>query len=172
MVTRRTATVQITLDAKNEELEELEALAAEEQRLTREQARLKPAAAKKHDPRLAEIRTGITALEAEIETGKITLTVTALSASKYRDLQKNHPPREEDEFDQKIGYNETTFILPLLSEATVAARDHAGKDVPLDIEAWLDEEDGLDPVDTLRWFNTALGLQTGRTNRGPRLRVS
>ena len=107
-----------------------------------------------------------------IESGKITLTVTALSASKYRDLQKNHPPRDDDEFDQKIGYNEATFILPLLSEATVAARDHAGKDVPLDVEAWLDEDDGLDPVDTLRWFNTALGLQTGRTNRGPRLRVS
>ena len=170
MVTRRTATVQVTLDAKNTEREELEALAAEEQRLTRAAARAPKDTP--DDPRLAEIRTGITALEAVIESGKITLTVTALSASKYRDLQKNHPPREDDEFDQKVGYNETTFILPLLAEATVAARDHAGKDVPLDIEAWLDEDDGLDPVDTLRWFNTALGLQTGRTNRGPRLRVS
>lgn len=172
MVTRRTATVQITLDAKNEEQEELRALADEEQRLTREQARLKPAEAGRHDARLAEIRAGMAALDDVIETGRITLTVTALSNTKYRNLLKDHPPREGDEFDQKVGYNEETFILPFLTEATVAARDHDSGDVPLEVEAWLDDDNGLDPVDTLAWFNTALGLQTGRTNRGPRLRVS
>lgn len=170
MVIRRTDTVQVALDAKNEENAELRALEAEEQRLTREQARAKDA--EELDPRLAENRAAQAVLKQEIETGKITLTVTALAASKYRNLLKDHPPRDGDEFDSRVGYNEETFMPPFLAEATVAARDHNGADVPLDLEAWLDEDDGLDPVDTMQWFNTALGLQTGRTNRGPRLRVS
>lgn len=170
MVTRRTTTVQVTLDAKNEEHAELLDLAGEERRLALAAARAPKGAP--DDPRLAEIRTGISALEADIETGKITLTVTALSNSAYRNLLKNHAPREGDSFDERVGYNEETFMLPFLTEATVAARDHDGKDVPLDLAAWLDDDEGLDPVDTLSWFNTALGLQTGRQSRGPLRRVS
>jgi len=172
VVTRRTATVQVTLDAKNDEQEELQALAVEEKRLALAQARETGAKRSPITKQLNEIRPAIAALEAEIATGRITVTVMALAASKYRNLLKNHPPREDDEFDAKVGYNEETFMLPLLTEATVAARDHQGQDVPLDLEAWLDEDDGLDPVDTLAWFNTALGLQTGRQSRGPLLRVS
>lgn len=172
MVTRRTAKVQITLDAKNDARDELAALIDEEKILTREQAGLPSG---KRGPVTKQINKNRAAQEkaqAVIDAGKITLTVAALTSSKYRNLMKNHPPREDDEFDQRIGYNEETFLAPFLTEATVAARDHEGKDVPLTIGAWLDEDDGLDPVDTLRWFNTALGLQTGRVNRSPQLRVS
>lgn len=172
MVTRRTTTVPITLDAKNDEQDEYDALAVEERRLGLEQARR---ASNKRAPitrKLNEVRARMDELKESIESGRITVTVTALPSSKYRNLLKDHPPREGDEFDQKVGYNEDSFILPFLTAATVAARDADGADVPLDVEKWLDEDDGLDPVDTLSWFRAALGLQTGRQSRGPRLRAS
>lgn len=172
MVTRRTATVPITLDAKNDQLAELEELVAEEKRLTREQARVNGAKRAPFTRKINENRERQEEVKAVIVTGQLTLTVTALSSSKYRNLLKDHPPRDGDDFDEKVGYNETTFILPFLTEATVAARDHEGNDAPLEVESWLDEDDGLDPVDTLRWFNTAIGLQTGRVNRSPLLRAS
>ena len=172
MVTRRTAKVQITLDAKNDARDELAALIDEERALTREQAGLPSAKRGPVTKKINQNRAAQEKAQAVIDTGKLTLTVTALTNSAYRNLRKNHPPREDDEFEQRIGYNEVTFLAPFLTVATVAARDHEGNDVPLDIEAWLDEDDGLDPVDTLRWLNTALGLQTGRVDRSPLLRAS
>lgn len=172
MVTRRTSTVPITLDAKNDEQAELDALIAKEKRATLDQARLKPAERATLTTAINELRERMAELKTAIEAGQIMLTVTALPSTKYRNLLKNHPPRDGDEFDQKVGYNEETFIVPFLTATTVAARDADEGDVPLDIETWLDEDDGLDPVDTLRWFNTALGLQTGRQSRSPLLRAS
>lgn len=171
MVTRPTATVTVTVDAMNDARERLDALMDEERRLTRDMARTNDAEAlARLDASLVSVRASIDAAEAELGQGRVKITVKALSLATYRNLLKNHPPVDED--DKRVGYNLDTFLRPLLEATLVKAVDHAGQPVDVPFSEWLDEDEGLAPVDTLAWFYAALNLQTGRESRGPQRRAS
>ena len=171
MVTRPTATVTVTVDAMNDVRERLDALMDEERRLTRDMARTNDAEAlARLDASLIRVRASIDAAEAELGQGRVKITVKALSLGRYRNLLKNHPPQDED--DKRVGYDLDTFLQPLLEATFVKAVDHAGEPVTVPFDEWLDEDEGLAPVDTLAWFYTALNLQTGRESRGPQRRAS
>lgn len=172
MVTRPTSIVPLTLDAKSVERAALQALAQQEKALTRDRER---AAQAKRGPitrKINDVRTQMETMRDDINTGQITLTVTGLARGKYRDLLKNHPPREDDDLDQRVGYNVDTFGRALMDAATLEAHDHTGTPVPLDIATWADDEDGVAPGDFERWFRAALALQTTPIDQSPPLRAS
>lgn len=171
MVTRSTATVPVTVDAHSAEVGELAELRAQEKRLTLERARVKSARRGPITRKINEIREQMTALEDTIESGKVLVTVTALARGRYRNLLKDHPPREDDEVEAKVGYNLDTFGAALIRACTVSAtRD--GEPYDLDLDDLLDEDTGVGAYDFEQWFRTCLALQTQGGNRVPLLRAS
>lgn len=172
MVTRATKTVPILVDSKDAERAAHLVLAEKERRLALERER---AAAEKKGSVTRKInacRADMDALEDVIAEGVVTVTVQALPWAAYRRLLKEHPPRPGDEYDSELGYNEETFLRALLTVATVDAVDHAGDPWPIDFDALLDDETGLDPHSTLAWFRAAMSLQTRPMDLSPRRRAS
>lgn len=172
MVTRPTATVTLTIDAHSDAVAEVAKLRAEEKRLTLEQAR---AASSKRAPitrKVNKVRAELAEREAVVATGQIHVTVTTLSAGAYRNLLKNHPPKDGDALDEKVGYDTDTFGAALIRSATVSATDHAGQPHPLDLDELLDDDEGVSPWDFEQWFRTTLALQTQGGTRVPLLRAS
>lgn len=168
MVTRPTATVTITIDAHSDLVAEAAALRAEEKRLALAAARTGDG----EDPRVPEIQARLAELEQHIAKGQIHVRVRTLGHGQYRNLLKNHPPKPDDELDAKFGYDMDTFGAALIRAVTVNAVDHAGDLVDLDLDALLDDDEGVSPYDFEQWFRTALALQTQGGNRVPLLRAS
>ncbi len=167
MVTRPTATVTLTIDAHSDAVAEAAALRAEDKRIA-----LAAAGGRDDRPRIEEIRARLGVLQETITSGQIHVTVTALSAGAYRNLLKNHPPKDGDALDEKVGYDTDSFGADLIRAATVTAVDHAGQPYPLDVDELLDDDTGVTPYDFEQWFRTTLALQTQGGSRVPLLRAS
>lgn len=159
---RITSTVTILLDAKMNDRHKYDAVSAEIRELStkREQAYL--------DSLRESLTEQIEVKEAELEkigkrvkAGLAELTLTSLTQFEYMNLLKRNLPREDDEIDARLGYNCDTFAGDLLRKATIAAKDGNGKKIQLDLDTWLDEEDGIGAGDFQAWFTAAHNLQTG-----------
>lgn len=172
MVTRATATVTITIDAHSEAVAALDAARRDEKRLSVELARTAKGKTGPVTRKLNAARAEGEAQQAIIDSGKWHVRVRTLGAGAYRNLLKNHPPKDGDELEQKLGYNADTFGAALIRATTVNAVDHAGELVDLDLDALLDDDDGVSPYDFEQWFRTALALQTQGGTRVPLLRAS
>lgn len=170
MVTRPTATVTITLDAHSDLVAEAAKLRAEEKRLALTNARKVDGS--DTDPRIPEIRARLAELEQTIESGQIHVRLRTLGHGQYRNLLKNHPPKPDDEIDGKVGYDVDTFGAALIRATTLTAEDHNGQPYGLDLDALLDDDEGISPYDFEQWFRTALALQTQGGSRVPLLRAS
>lgn len=165
MVTRPTATVPLTLDAKTAERAHWQQLAQREKNLVTERER-----AEKRTPftrQIAAVRKELDDVAADIASGQITVTVEGLSRGKYRQLITAHPPKDGDKLDERVGYNMDTFGADLLRAATTAATDADGNPVPLDVDAWVDDDNGVAAGDFERWFRTALAQQTQPVDVSP-----
>ena len=161
MVTRPTATVTVTIDAHSATVAEAAKLRAEDKRLALDEARQKAGELTGlPDPRREEIQARLEQLDDQIASGQIHITVTALTAGAYRNLLKNHPPKDGDQLDEKVGYDVDTFGAALIRATTLTAEDHEGQPYGLDLDDLLSEDDGVTPYDFEQWFRTALALQT------------
>lgn len=169
---RATTTVTLTLDAKSEERAAWQLLAEKERRLTRDREKVASAKRGALTRQINETREGMDALAAEIAAGQIVVTVQALPRGKYRELLRNNPPRPDDWLDKRIGYNGDTMPGQILRAATIAAKDHAGEDVPLELDDWIDEDGPLNDAEFTQWLNAALSLNTRPVDQSPPLRVS
>lgn len=172
MVTRPTATVTVTIDAHSAEVAEAAKLRAEEKRLTLEQARVDASKRGAITRKIKTVSKELEQLDKTVASGQIHITVTALTAGAYRNLLKNHPPKDGDQLDEKVGYDVDTFGADLIRTATLDATDHEGQPYGLDLDTLLDDDEGITPYDFEQWFRTALALQTQGGNRVPLLRAS
>lgn len=170
-VVRPTATVALILDAHPGDRAAWAVLAEKERRLTRATARVpEPTAEQVED--IEDVRAKMRALEDTIASGTITVTVRGLSRGEYRNLLKNHPPKPDDPLDERFGYDADTFGADLLRAATIEAVDHNGNPIPLDVDTWVDDDNGVGPADFQRWFTTAQTLNNRGVDQSPRRRAS
>lgn len=173
MVTRPTATVPLTLDAHSGERAAWGVLAAKERSLAAERERATtPAARGAVTRRINATRTDMDALAATIQSGVAVVTVEALPRGKYRDILKAHPPRDDDPIDQELGYNTDTFGAALIRAASLSAKTLDDTPVPLDVDTWLDDTDGVAEGEFRTWFRATLNLQTQAVDQVPPLRAS
>ena len=172
MVTRPTAEVPLTLDAKTDQRRKWDELASRERRLVVERERAETGKRTPITRKINAVRKEMDALAADVASGQITVTVSGVSRGAYRDLLKQHPPKPGDELDKRVGYDMDTFGGGLIRAATLSAVDAAGKPVPLDVDAWIDDDEGVAAGDFERWFRAALELQTRPVDQSPPLRAS
>lgn len=172
MVTRPTADVPLTLDAKTAQRKAWEELARKEKRLVVERERAETGKRTPITRKINTARKELDTLAADIASGQITVTVSGVSRGTYRDLLKQHPPKEGDDLDKRVGYDMDSFGGGLIRAATLHAVDAAGKTVPLDIDAWIDDDEGVAAGDFERWFRACLELQTRPVDQSPPLRAS
>lgn len=167
MVTRPTATVPLTLDAKTAERAHWQQLAQREKKLVLERERAENGKRTPFTRKINQTRKEMDTVAADIASGQIVVTVEGLPRGKYRQLLTAHPPREGDDLEARVGYNVDTFGADLLRAATIAAVDSDGKTVPLAVDAWVDDETGVAAGDFERWFRAALTLQTHPVDMSP-----
>lgn len=67
-----------------------------------------------------EIDRQIDALKAQMADSSIEIRFRALPRTKYTQLMKQHPPREGDKFDARMGFDTDTFFATLIRESHVA----------------------------------------------------
>lgn len=162
-------------------------LARREHALTQELARAeaageKPQRMSSKTRRLTDIEADLAQVQADLDhlksgrnDGKIILHLTELSRSAFAKLHIDHPPRPGDETDERMGYNGDT-LAPALIRATVThAEDYTtGEEVPLDLDAWLDEDndDGLGNADFLALYMAARDLNLVGTDQTPPTRAA
>lgn len=90
------------------------------------------------DPELTKQVTAaektVAAAEAKVDAASVIITFTALKASDYDVLLKDHPPREDNELDALVDHNRDTFPDALM-EATAVKRveDADGNLVDMDV---------------------------------------
>lgn len=100
--------------------------------------------------RSESLRVEHAALVAEAEQSAVQIVVRALRRSEWRDLVKQHPPRENHKGDAAVGVDESTFKDALVPTSIVS---------PVLSE---DDLDNLSDVDFDRLYLTAFAL-----NRSP-----
>lgn len=79
-----------------------------------------------------EAAARVAELEAEADGFKVILVFVALPADDNDELMKQHPPREDDEDDQKFGFNLATFPVARMHEC--AAKVVSLNDEPMDLD--------------------------------------
>lgn len=172
MVTRPTAEVPLTLDAKTAARRKWDELASRERRLIVEREKAETGKRTPITRKINACRKEMDTVAADIAAGQVLVTVSGVSRGQYRDLLKQHPPKDGDELDKRVGYNMDTFGGGLIRAATLSAVDAAGKPVPLDVDAWIDDDEGVAAGDFERWFRACLELQTRPVDQSPPLRAS
>lgn len=175
MTERATDTIEITIDRKTTARDAWGVWAAKERALTFELERTpvdETTRRNELEASIAEVKAHQEKTLNTIREGIATLTVRALSRGEYRNLMKNHAPRPDDEADQALGYNTDTFAAALLRTATVSAKNLNGTEVPLKVDAWVDDETGVDAAEFEAWFTTALALNKPGASSFPPLRAS
>ncbi|GAA4439370.1 hypothetical protein [Phytohabitans houttuyneae] len=100
----------------------------------------------------------IEALQGQMRADTLVFRMRALPRKKWTALQKDHPPRKDNEADQELGYNVDDFVPAAIKACTVEPAD-------LDDAAW---EHLLDEVLTEYQFvqlqNTAYALNVNKVN--------
>lgn len=132
---------------------ELDRLAAEEKRLTLALARRgetdeppkkqrASAPAENLEADLERVRAAMDEQRRVIASGVVEITIKGLTRREFRRLFVEHPPREDDDLDARLGYNGDTFGDALIKACIVATRAHelnGGGDVPNEWDAWADD---------------------------------
>ena len=170
MVTRPTAEVPLTLDAKTAQRKAWDELSRKERRLVVERERTEAGKRAPITRKINAVRKELDTLAADIASGQVTVTVEGLTRGKFRALLTAHPPKDGDKLDERVGYDMDSFGADLLRAATVSAVDAAGKTMPLDVDSWVDDDTGVAGGDFERWFRTALDQQTRPVDLSPPLR--
>lgn len=162
-------------------------LGRREHALTQELARAEAAGEKPQrmnttTRRIADIQADLDRVQADIDhlksgrhDGKIILHLRELSRSAFAKLHIDHPPRPGDETDERMGYNGDTLAPALIRATVTSAEDYTtGEEVPLDLDAWLDEDndDGLGNADFLALYMACRNLNLVGTDQTPPTRAA
>lgn len=116
------------------------------------------------DARLVEIRARQDELRATIASGVVVVTLQGLprrtkdgsGRSTYRRLMLEHPPRDGDDLDARLGYNVDTFGDALIQACILSTTNLAGEDVPNEWDRWADD---MTDGQWQEFFTAALDLQ-------------
>ena len=88
---------------------------------------------------LAAVRAAMDAQRAIIASGVVAITVKGLSRREYRRMRSDHPPRDGEDLDQRVGYNADSFGDALIQACIVSTADLDGTPVPNEWDAWADD---------------------------------
>ena len=94
------------------------------------------------DGRLAEVQAKMQEHRQAIASGVVRIVVKALTRGEFRRVLTAHPPREDDEYDARVGYNVDTFGDAFIQACILETRAHellGGETVPNEWDAWADE---------------------------------
>lgn len=116
------------------------------------------------DAELADVRAKIDEQKAIVESGVVRLVVHGLPRGKrggkrntFRRMLAEHPPREGDVLDARLGYNSDTFGDELIQACILRTENLAGEPVENEWDKWADDmTDG-------QWeeiFRTCMSLNT------------
>lgn len=72
----------------------------------------------KEGPGTGELVRRIEAVQVQMRESTYTFRIRALDNAAYRELRMAHPPRAEDEMDERVGFNRSTFFTALLRATT------------------------------------------------------
>ena len=133
-----------------DEQAEFDALTLEEKRLKIAQARQgeddgEPKRRRMSEPpedidaRLDEIHARMAELKAVIASGVVRITIKGLTRGEFRRLLTNHPPAEDNDLDQRLGYNADTFGEALIQACILRTDTLDGEPVPNEWDTWADE---------------------------------
>ena len=124
-------------------------LVEQERRITLEQARSSEvdeaprqrmsAKARDFDAELADVRAQMDEQREVIKSGVVRIHIKGLTRGEFRRLLVEHPPREDDGHDVKVGYNVDTFGEALIQACIIRTDDLDGDPVPNEWDVWADE---------------------------------
>lgn len=155
---------------------------AEHDRLAREEQRLTLAIARRGEPedqpkprrmseppenleqQLADVRAEMETHKATIASGVVVVTLQGLprrnksgsGRSTYRRLMLEHPPRDGDALDERLGYNVDTFGDALIQACILSTANLDGEPVPNEWDTWADD---MTDGQWQEFFTAALDLQ-------------
>lgn len=106
------------------------------------------------DAQLAEVREEAAALRARDGQSKVILHLRELPRRDYRNLLVAHPPRDGDDQDARTNFNGDTFPGALIRAVVTDAEDYrTGDPVPLDMDAWLADDDNPQAMGNADFFD-------------------
>lgn len=127
---------------------DLDRLMLEEQKLTRliareggEEPRKVRASEKPRDlqAELETVRAHMDECREQIKSGVVRITIKGLTRGEFRRLLIDHPAREDDPLDQRLGYNCDTFGEALIQACILGTHDLDGNPVPNEWDEWADD---------------------------------
>lgn len=74
-----------------------------------------------------------------IASGVVRLVIKGLTRGEFRRLMVEHPPREDDEWDQQVGYNVDTFGDALIQASILRTESLDGEPVENEWDEWADD---------------------------------
>lgn len=127
-----------TLALAEEELAAAEAAAAEAAQQGEKRVGGKVAADPEITKRIKAAEKAVDEAEAAVDAASVTVTFTALKASDYDALLKEHPPREGNETDAMTDRNELTWYDALMFASATKVEDLDGNLVDMDTTELLE----------------------------------
>lgn len=99
------------------------------------------------DGDLAKVRERMDELRATIASGVVRITLRSLPRrakdgsrrSMYRRLMLEHPPRDDEPYDQGVGYNVDTFGEALIQACILKTENLDGEPVDNEWDRWADD---------------------------------
>lgn len=91
---------------------------------------------------LDRVRAAMEEQRKVIASGVVDITIKGLTRGEFRRLLTEHPPREDDDLDVRLGYNGDTFGDALVKACIVSTTAHelcGGEPVPNEWDTWADE---------------------------------
>ena len=91
---------------------------------------------------LADVRAQMETHKATIASGVVRIVIKGLTRGEFRRLLTANPPRDDEPYDQQLGYNVDTFGDALIQACIVRTDAHelnGGGPVPNEWDVWADE---------------------------------
>ncbi len=88
---------------------------------------------------LAQVRADMEVQKAVIASGVVRLVIKGLTRGEFRRLLTEHPPRDGDPLDDRLGYNSDTFGDALVKASILRCEDLDGNVVPNEWDKWADD---------------------------------
>lgn len=104
--------------------------------------------------------------ELSLSDWMITVYLRRPTRNEWRNLLKNHSPREDNKLDQDSGYNTDTFGAALLKTVIFKVTSVEGERLDVDLDELLDDETGIAMSDWELLFHQAMQLATGTVSLG------